>query len=272
MTYYKLKIFSTILLAAACLFACEEEGDKVFFQGGSSPVLTVSTTEDVVLNKSQENFNSLQFQWTNPSYEFSNGISTQDVYYTLEVDTAGSNFSNPVSIPITKELATSFKVKDLNAKLSGLELKDFVPHDFEFRVKASLANGSVPVYSNVVGLTITTYLDVIYPVPARLFITGAATPKNWMGGGDAPEPTQEFTKVNAYTFVIESLEINPSSGFLFVPVYGDWSAKYGFTGAAGANSPKGDSFKPDGNDFMSPAEGKAYKITVNFKTGKYSFE
>jgi starch-binding outer membrane protein SusE/F len=273
MKMFKSKIFY-FLLAGIFLFSCEEEADKVFFRGGTEPVLTASSTDDVVLTKSKENYNSLQFQWTNPQYEFSNGVNTQDVFYTLEIDTAGSNFSNPkmVSLPFSKDLFTNFTVRELNNTLSALELKDEVPHDFEFRVKATLSNGNVPLYSNVVPIKISTYLDVVYPVPDKLFITGAATPKGWMAGGDAPESTQEFTKINSYTFQINSLQINANSGFLFVPVYGNWDNKYGYTGAGLSNNPNGDSFMPGGNDFISPSVSKAYKITVNFKTGKYSFE
>jgi starch-binding outer membrane protein SusE/F len=261
-------------LAAIAFMSCEDvEDDRVILKGGTPPVLTVSSTNELVLTKAQENFTSIQFSWTNPGYEFSNGVSTHDVTYTLQIDTTGSNFSNPkmASVNYSKELGVAMRVRDLNNALSGLELKDFVPHNYEFRIRASLA-GIEPVYSNVIKITITPYLDVVFPVPAKLFITGAATPLGWMAGGDPPAATQEFTKINPYTFVINSLAINASSPFLFVPVYGNWDAKYGFTGASLGNNPTGDTFTPGGADMVSPGAAKAYKITVNFKTGKYSFE
>jgi len=271
------KIFNTLLTIITLAFvfaACEDEQDKVTILGGTPPVLTTSSSQALVLSKSKENYSSLQFQWTNPDYQFSNGINTQDVYYTLQVDTVGSNFSNPkvVGLAFTKEVAKSFTVKEVNTTLSSLELKDFTPHNFEFRIKATLASSSVPVYSNALPITITTYLDVVYPVPDKLYITGDATPKGWMGGGDAEVVTQKFTKVNSYLFVLEGIQMKASSPFLFVPVYGNWDNKYGFTGAKTANNPTGDTFKPNGEDLLSPSTAKAYKITVNFKTGKFSFE
>jgi starch-binding outer membrane protein SusE/F len=265
-----------LLLVGIFLLACDKEENKVTFLGGTPPVLSSSSTSDLVLLKSNENFSSLQFQWTNPSYEFSNGVNTQDVSYLLQIDTTGSNFSNPKKTEraFTKNVSTSFTVKELNTALSGLELKDFVPHNFEFRIKATLASGSAVQYSNVVKIKITTYLDVVYPVPAKLFITGAATPADWQSGsGSEPVPLgQEFTKVNAYLFVINSLQLKASKGFLLLPVYSSWAAKYGFTGEKEKNNTTSDTFKPDGNDFISPPSAKAYKITVNFKTGKISFE
>ena len=270
MKYYKTKIFA-LLLAVGFMIACEEQ-EKVIYNGGQAPDLVASSTDDMVLSKTEEGYSSLQFQWNNPDYQFSNGTNTQDVNYTLEIDTTGANFSSSkkVSLSFTNELQKSFKVKDLNNTLSIMELKDYVSHPFEFRVKSTLAGSSVPLYSNVVKINITTYLDVVYPVPDKLYITGAATPKDWMGGGAAPEPSQEFTKINPYTFELAGLDIKPSAGFLLVPVYGNWDHKYGFTGDKEANNVNGDSFRPEGNDFKSPDVAGNYKITVNFKTGKYS--
>lgn len=273
MKYIKTIFF---LIAGTGLLSCDKEENRVTFLNGTAPVLRSSSAADLVLNKAQENYSSLQFQWTNPNYEFSNGVNTQDVSYTLQIDTTGSNFSNPKIIgkAFTKDISTAFTVRDLNNTLSGLELKDFVPHNFEFRVKATLASGSVPQYSNVVKIKITTYLDVVFPVPAKLFITGAATNGGWQAG--TPNETvplgQEFTKVNSYLFVINSLQLKVNSGYLLVPVYGSWAAKYGFTGEKEKNSPSGDTFKPNGEDFLSPSTTKAYKISVNFKTGKTTLE
>lgn len=274
MKFEKTLSIVTSLFVCLLLLGCEKDEDQVTFLGGEAPVLTVSSNSTMTLAKAQENFTSLQFQWTNPGFKFSNGVNTQDVFYTLQIDTAGSNFSNPkiVQLAFPRELSTVFKVRDLNTVLSGLELKDFIPHNFEFRIKATLGNSPVAVYSNVVSITITTYLDVVFPVPAKLFVTGAATPGSWMGGGDPELTSQELTKINAYTFQLNSLAINPGVGFLFVPVYGNWDNKYGYTGASLSNNANGDNFRPGGNDLISPATGGNYKITVNFKTGKYSLE
>lgn len=257
------------------LVSCDKSENRVTIKGGTAPVLTVSSTADLVLLKSQENFSSLQFQWSNPNYEFSNGVNTQNVFYTLQIDTTGSNFTNPkiISIGFTNSVNRSFTVKDLNNSLSGLELKDFVPHNFEFRIKATLASGSVPIYSNVVKIKITTYLDVVYPVPANLFIIGDATPAVWTNTTGALDPSQKFTAVNAYTFQISSIALTGGKYFLFLPVAGSWDRKYAFPGSKNSNNKFGDLFKPDsGEDILAPDASGNYKVTVNFKTGKYSLE
>ena len=266
--------YLVFFLGALLVLSCEKEETRVTFLKSSPPELAASSTADLVLNKAQENFSSLQFQWTNPKFEFSNGVNTQSVSYMLQIDEAGKNFGSAkqVALGFTNAVSKTFTVRELNNTLAGLELADFVPQNFEFRIKGTLANNSVPVYSNVVNIKITTYLDVVFPVPANLYITGAATPSSWMGGGDAEVVSQKFDKVNPFTFVLNSILINGGEQFLMVPAYGNWSNKYGFTGDEAQNNASGDSFKPEGSNFKAPTTSKAYKITVNFKTGKYSIE
>lgn len=270
-------IYFLFSFAGLFLSSCEQDGDKVTLSdtGHTAPQLTVSSSSDLTLLKADEDYSSLQFHWTNPNYTYSNGVNTQDVNYLLEIDTTGSGFTNPkkASLAFTKDLSISFSVKDLNNTLSSIELKDYVLHPFEFRIKATLYGGSVPVYSNVVKINIATYLDVVYPVPANLYIVGDATPNGWTNNASFPAD-QTFTKVNSYLFEISSLSLT-SNHFLFIPVAGDWSHKYAF-GTADADKDKngttGDKFTYDGkNDFLAPVDG-SYKITVNFKTGKYSLE
>jgi hypothetical protein len=160
---------------------------------------------------------------------------------------------------------------ELNTALLSMDLPENVAHKLEIRVIATLINGTVPLPSNVLKITVTPYLDVVYPVPANLYITGAATPGNWMGGGDPELTSQKFTKISSSEFQINSLNMKAGQGFLFVPVYGNWSNKYGFTGAGLGNNPNGDNFKPDGSDIISPAVAGNYRINVSFKTGKFTF-
>jgi starch-binding outer membrane protein SusE/F len=267
-----LKIFSVIALAAT-FASCKKDEIKSYFEGGTAPVLTASSTTPMVLLIGNAANTALKFNWTNPNYQFSTGPSSQDVTYILQFDTTGANFTNPKmgEFSIPKELDKTLTVKELNTLLLGMGLLENIPHSMEIRLKANITNSSVPLYSNVIKITITPYLDVVYPVPAKLYITGSATPASWMGGGDPENVTQRFTKVSSSKFEL-TVTLSAGNSFLFVPVYGDWSAKYGFTGSNNANNVSGDNFKPDGGDMKAPGITKAYKITVDFKTGKYTVE
>ncbi len=263
------------LVSAFLVFSCDKEETKVTFLKSTPPVLVASSTADLVLNKAQENFSSLQFQWTNPTFEFSNGVNTQNVSYVLQIDQGGKDFGSAkqIGLGFTNALSRSFTVKELNNTLSGLELADFVPQNFEFRIKATLSNNSVPVYSNVVKIKITTYLDVVYPVPANLFMIGDATPAQWDNNVAKLDPAQKFTLVNSYTYQLSSIAITGGKYYLLLPVAGSWDNKYAFPGTKDQNNRFGDTFKPnDGQDFLAPAASGNYKVTVNFKTAKISLE
>lgn len=267
-----LNIFSLIMLAAM-VASCKKDEIKSYYEGGTPPVLTASSTAPMVLVIANAANTALKFNWTNPNYQFASGPSSQDVTYTLQFDTTGANFTNPKigELSIPKELDKTITVKELNTLLLGMGLVENVPHNMEIRIKSNITNSNVPLYSNVIKIVITPYLDVVYPVPAKLYITGSATPASWMGGGDPENVSQRFTKVNSSKFEL-TITLSANNSFLFVPVYGDWSNKYGFTGSNNANNVTGDNFKPDGGDMKAPGVTKSYKVTVDFKTGKYTVE
>ncbi len=269
------------LLRSALLFSfiamvftsCKKQESQVIFQGGTAPALTAASTSALVLLKPNENVFADAFFWSNPNYQFNSGVSSQDVTYTLQFDTTGSNFTNPLKgeVVISKQLSRSFTNKELNTVLLSMNLQEAVPHNVEIRVKATLGNDNTALYSNVIKMIITPYLDVKYPVPAGLWITGSATPLSWQCGcaGDNPNNPQKFTQTNAYTFQL-TIHLNGASSYLFLPQYGSWAHKYAYTGGSNANNVNGDDFQPDsGGDIGSPASGN-YKIIVDFKTGKFS--
>jgi starch-binding outer membrane protein SusE/F len=266
-----LKIIAIFSFVAVIFSSCKKQENQVVFEGGTAPVLLASSTNALTLVRPNQDNNAIRFSWTNPNYKFNTGVSSQDVTYTLQVDTTGANFTNPKrgEKSISKDLDVTLTVKDLNNILSVMELKEDIPHNMEFRIKANLANGSATLYSNVIRVVVTPYFDVVYPVPAKLYITGSATPASWMGGGDPELVSQRFTKVTPSKFEI-TIALSANNSFLLVPVYGDWNNKYGFTGGNNGNNTSGDDFKPNGGDLKAPASSGTYKVTVDFKTGKYS--
>ena len=266
-----LKIWVAALLFMASFASCSKDENKVYYEGGTAPVLNASSTAAQILKFADKAKTAVKFNWTNPNYSFNTGISTQDVTYILQIDTVGANFTNPKKFErsVSKELSTTFTVAELNNALLGMDLVEDVIHNMEMRVISSI-NGSVPLVSNVLKMSVTPFLDVVFPVPAKLYITGGATPASWMGGGDAPNAAQQFTKISSSEFQLNSIALKASDAFLFVPVYGDWGNKYGFDGKKGENNVNGDSFKPNGEDISSPASAGNYKVVVSFKTGKYT--
>ncbi len=267
-----LKQLFFLSLLVTLFVSCKKDENKLFYLGGNAPTLSASVTGPLVLTIPNRNNPAITFNWTNPDYQFTTGISSQDVTYTLQIDSTGSNFTNPTKgeIIYSKILSTSLTVGELNSKLLAAGFLEDMSHEIEFRIKASLKNNSAIVYSNIIKMTITPFLDVLYPVPANLYITGSATPASWQCACGEPELlSQKFTKVNAFTFKL-TLPLSANNSYLLLPVYASWSAKYGFTGANNTNNVYADDFKPNGGDLKSPPVSGTYNITVNFKTGKFT--
>jgi len=267
------KLFLPLLLGTIFV-SCTKDENQVFFQGGTAPVLTASANGPFVLDILHKNDLLLTLSWTNPDYQFTTGLSSQDVYYSIQIDSATKNFtsSTMAEISVVKDLSKGLTQGDLNSKLLAMGFVENVASNVEIRVKASLSNGSGALYSSKINLTVTPFLDVLYPVPANLYITGSATPASWQCGCGEPELlSQKFTKVSSSKFEL-TIKLNGSNSYLLLPVYGSWAHKYGGWGGNNSNNVDSDNFKPEGGDLLSPPATRIYKITVDFKTGKFKVD
>lgn len=269
---YKLLLFASFL--AVVLFSCKKEENRVYFEGGTAPVLTASSTADLVLTDANKNNQAIRFSWTNPDYKFNTGVSSMDVTYTLQVDTTGANFSskNMQEVAIAKDLGVSYTVKDLNTILTKLEMAENIPHNIEFRIKSSLGTNAAPLYSNVIKVKITPYLDVAVPLPptGELYITGNALPSDWTND---PPASQKLTKVNSTTWTYIA-DFEPGEFYKFLSTPKNWQPQYGGKSATGGelgyrmSATSGS----DPDAIPTPSDAGRYKITLNFKTGRYTVE
>lgn len=255
------------------VFACKKDENRVYLEGSTAPVLTASRTGTIpltFLNKDQE---AIKLTWTNPSYIFTTGVSSHNVNYQIEIDTTGSNFTNPSRkiISITNDLSLTMTQEVLNDYLlNQLQLAPGMPHPVEMRVRATLGSGGVPLFSNVLQYTITPYAippKVAPPASGRLFIVGSATPGAW--SNPVPLPNQEFTKISPTMYEI-TIPLTGGGSYLLLPVNGSWDAKYGGLGANNTNNPNEDDFKAQGGDLLAPAASGNYKIRVDFQRGKFT--
>ncbi|RYY98881.1 MAG: hypothetical protein EOO11_06715 [Chitinophagaceae bacterium] len=260
------------------MWSCKKQEHQVSLEGGTKPVLAASLPNDsrLALDYYIRDQHAVTFNWTNPDYRFTTGLSSQPVTYKLEIDTVGSNFSNPRrrSFNFTGDLSKSFTHAELNDLLTtGLRLKDSMEHNIEVRVNSYLGLEGAQLSSESFRFKVTPYDNppkVTPPTSGELFITGSATPGGWMGDNAPPLNSQKFTRINNTTYELSSIALNGDQSFLFVPVYGNWSTKYGFTGAGNSNIRSGDEFKQGGNDLRSPLASGNYKIVVDFKLGTYT--
>jgi hypothetical protein len=106
-------------------------------------------------------------------------------------------------------------------------------------------------------------------IPVNLFIVGDATP-----GGDAhgwdnpvPVPSQQFTRISSGEYTL-TISLFGGKGYLFLPVNGDWTHKYGGASKTGG-ALLADNAVPSSNT-PSPDVSGTYTIDVNFFSGQYT--
>ena len=255
------------------LWSCEKEENKIYYEGGTAPSLAASSTAALVLTDANKNNTAVKFSWTNPNYNFTTGLSSQNVTYTLQVDTTGANFTNPAmqQVAIANDLSITYTGKDLNAILTKLNLTENAPHNVEFRIISTLTNNSVPLISNVIKIVITPYLDVAVPVPTAgtLWATGDAFASGW--GNPLPSPydvNQKFTKVSTTLYELV-VNMNASGAYKLIQTQGNWTTQYHMV--TGGTASSGTFEYGDANPaFPAPSVAGSYKLTFNFKTGTYT--
>src|SRR5437868_6072978 len=89
-----IKTFAAFFFALV-LFSCKKNISMITYQGGTAPVISANKSGNIPLAFLTKDNEAVTISWTNPAYRFSTGLNSQDVFYALEIDTTGANFTNP---------------------------------------------------------------------------------------------------------------------------------------------------------------------------------
>jgi starch-binding outer membrane protein SusE/F len=273
-------LLSKLFFISASIFlfaSCEKDQAIDTFLGGTAPVLTASVTSAIPLTYATASQQAVTFNWTNPNYQFASGVSSQNVNYSVEIDTLGANFTNPNKVVVTPansyDLNLSFTQSVLNDKLLNiLLLTAGATHTIQVRVIATINSVSATkMISNVMQFNVIPYAippKVAPPTSGKLFLVGSATAGGW--NNPVPVPSKQFTQVSSTLYTI-TVALSGGQEYLFIPVNGDWSHKFACNKTA--SPPNGDSggdFGYDWNDnFPGPTATGTYKIDVDFQRGKF---
>jgi starch-binding outer membrane protein SusE/F len=272
---------SFLLLATASIIACKKVENKVFFEGGTAPQISASTTA-VRLEAGEEGNPAITFRWTNPDYKFTTGVSSQDVNYTLEIDTVGGNFNSGAKYTtvIAKDLSKSFTVGELNAIFGNVMLLQLDPrrnYNLEARITSSIGNSVKLVSGNKVTFTASPFPPppkTELPANNEIWVVGGASPGGWNNPLGSPYITnQKFTRLSSTKYELV-VNLNANDGYLILPVMGSWSTKYCLEdGTDRATTTGGGDFVFKGGggaDFLSPTPGGTFKISLDFQLGKFT--
>lgn len=264
------------LLLTALVWSCKKDEHKNYFDGGTAPILTANSTA-IALSYANAANDAVTFSWTNPNYQFTTGISSQNVSYVLEIDTTGANFTNPnrKEVAISQDLSQTISIATFNDYLlNQLVLAPGKNHNLDIRIKSTLTNSSVPLYSNVLKFTVTPYAippKVVPPASGNLWIVGSSVASGWTNPLVSPyDVSQKFTRVSEtlYTIIVPLIG-GSANGYKLLQINGDWNTQYH---ALDGTVVSGGDFELKNSDpqFPSPAASGTYKITIDFQRGKYT--
>jgi starch-binding outer membrane protein SusE/F len=258
----KLLLFSGLLLAFA---SCDKVADLPLYGAGTAPVLSASKTAIAPVPADSNNV-VLNFSWSYPSHS----TDSTNIKYTIEIDSAGKNFSAPYTKVVIAALKADYIAKELNNFLLARGYAFNVPVSMLARLTSSYANNNERIASNTVGVQMTPYKvppKVALPTTGKLYIVGAATQGGW--GNPVPVPTQEFARLSE-TVWGGVFQLNGAQQYLLLPLNGDWGNKFSVALTSQPGLAAGGDFGFNLSDnFPGPATSGLYKIMVDFQTGKF---
>jgi hypothetical protein len=280
-------LFTIIMLS----FSCEKQETIAYYTGATASVLTGTSntgSTSISLKASDSTLTALSLNWTNPNYTYNYGVSSVDVSYLIEIDTSGSNFTNPnrAQIGITKDLGSVMTEGFLNSQLSNvMGLATSVTHNIQIRVTATIkttGTNTNPVVSNVISFTATPYAPPPIMQPpstyadnptGTLYIVGSAVSGGWgnpIASGSIP--IQKFTKVSNTLYQITIPLIGDGEYKLIGVNDGSWTEQWSIKTEQASGDPTtlGYSLAFNAANCRAPLASATYLIVVNFQIGTVS--
>lgn len=152
----KILQIAVLFLSLASMSSCTDNELKYIAKVPAEGEFEVSASSEniVLLENGAGDRTAITFQWDSLVY----GVSTP-VIFTLQMDTLNGDFTTPVEEYVAlNNYQFSYSDSILNKIcLNQLKLEPDVENVVKVRVKANLAYGNMPVYSNVLNIKITPY-------------------------------------------------------------------------------------------------------------------
>lgn len=163
----KVTIIIMAILGVIYFQSCEKDKEGPFLSDSpTGPVLSSALAGgSQVLLEDNENDTLAVFTWQAADYGFAAAAT-----YFFQLDFAGNNFADALSLLNTNGLRAAFTVGSINGTLMAMGASPEEPEDMEARIMAVLHDDIDTLYSNTINFTLTPFEKVIiYP---RLFVPG----------------------------------------------------------------------------------------------------
>lgn len=255
MKTFKLIILSVLFLG---LVSCQKPAKDPVLDMGQTVASVITSPQNgslLVLEKVQAD-STISITWSAADYNLTELSLTN---YTLEMDFAGSNFSNPKVIASSTGTFYETTVAALNTRLMGVfkvEPGDTVA--FEYRVRAFINNSSPysEIYSAPITISYSPYSNVV--VVAPIYMLGSATLAGWDN-----TKAIEMTPIGDGKFSVTSTLTAGNDMFVkFIADLGQWAPQWG-TDANGTSEAGNLVYRPT-EDVPDPAAIPAPDVTGEY--------
>lgn len=168
-----MKTLFNIILLVAVFISCEKDEDKAYLSSapGKPAIMNPSDGTEKVLTAADSAV-EVKFDWSAAEFGY-----PAEVLYTLQMDKAGNNFAEPVTVAtVTSNNSASLITYELNSRLLGMGLNFGEASDIELRLRA-VVNGinssafTDTLFSDAIKMTVTPFeVIVVYP---KLWVPGS---------------------------------------------------------------------------------------------------
>lgn len=252
-----------LLIAAFSLIAfnsCDDDkNDAVVNITGATNITAPAANSSYVLSEETASDEFEKFTWSDANFGFQAAIN-----YDVQIDLAGNEFENALSIGTNNKAELSLTNAEINQKLLAFGLVFGVATDLEVRVIASVSDIVETVVSDTIAFTVTPYEVVIeYPsiyIPGSYQQNSGYSAGNW-SPADAPK-LHSFLSNDIYEGYVYMSDADAQFKFTAAP---NWDLAYGDTDADGTLE------SDNGANIITEAAGM-YKFKVNIADLTYTIE
>lgn len=241
-----------MLLGIVLLTGCKDRELSTLREDVSGNQLSALSSATFVLEKENETETFDTFAWTATDYGFEASVN-----YTLEMDLAAGDFSDPFTLGSTRSLSIEPTVGEVNDGLLALGVMPESDGEVKFRIVSELDDHAPIVYSNTQTATATAYADVFPPIYAK----GDAL-LGWTNDWNGDYVILRSDEFNEY-YTITYIENDGSKRFRFFPGLA-WNPSFGYTYFTSV-TPLLENAGDDDNNFMLATGTPSgwYKVEVN---------
>lgn len=226
---------------------------KIMVTPFADPAILTSSNTAVTVTLANAALPSNTFSWSAAFKSYSGAVT-----YTLQYDSSGKNFTSLNEMPVGVSL---YSLTLTQGQMNQTALTENVPGGnvgkIEYRIKAVTASGAI-AYSNVVSVTITTYIPI-----TRVYLPGGYQASTGNGNNWDPPTAPELIRdlrpsvFNKMYYIYLFL---PANAEFKITIGRSWDVNYGGSGGVLSGS---------GANLTVPTAG-FYRISVNISTLQYN--